>query len=83
VSFTIPSYSAFIFDISKDSEKINYQVSYSPYSVLSLKILRRDIGRHGASVLIKRNELEADIKSDCKALDKEVLELLEKDIKVV
>ncbi|SUW73312.1 [NiFe] hydrogenase metallocenter assembly protein HypE [Campylobacter coli] len=46
-------------------------------------LLSGDIGRHGASVLIKRNELEADIKSDCKALDKEVLELLEKDIKVV
>ncbi|EOH1370540.1 hydrogenase expression/formation protein HypE [Campylobacter jejuni] len=46
-------------------------------------LLSGDIGRHGASVLIKRNELEADIKSDCKALDKEVLELLEEDIKVV
>ncbi|EOJ1970434.1 hydrogenase expression/formation protein HypE [Campylobacter jejuni] len=46
-------------------------------------LLSGDIGRHGASVLIKRNELEADIKSDCKALNKEVLELLEKDIKVV
>lgn len=46
-------------------------------------LLSGDIGRHGASVLIKRNELEADIKSDCKALDKEVLELLEKGIKVV
>ncbi|EAI9467035.1 hydrogenase expression/formation protein HypE [Campylobacter jejuni] len=45
-------------------------------------LLSGDIGRHGASVLIKRNELEADIKSDCKALNKEVLELLEKDIKV-
>lgn len=48
VSFTIPSYSAFIFDISKDSEKINYQVSYSPYSVLSLKILRRDFSANEA-----------------------------------
>ncbi|ELW5211073.1 hydrogenase expression/formation protein HypE [Campylobacter coli] len=46
-------------------------------------LLSGDIGRHGASVLIKRNELEAGVKSDCKALDKEVLELLEKDIKVV
>ncbi|HAA1533968.1 hydrogenase expression/formation protein HypE [Campylobacter jejuni] len=46
-------------------------------------LLSGDIGRHGASVLIKRNELEADIKSDCKALDKEVLELLENDIKVI
>ncbi len=46
-------------------------------------LLSGDVGRHGASVLIQRNELEADIKSDCKALDKEVLELLEKGIKVV
>ncbi|HDZ5094933.1 TPA: hydrogenase expression/formation protein HypE [Campylobacter jejuni] len=46
-------------------------------------LLSGDVGRHGASVLIKRNELEADIKSDCKALDKEVLELLEKGVKVV
>ncbi|EAM0816880.1 hydrogenase expression/formation protein HypE [Campylobacter jejuni] len=46
-------------------------------------LLSGDIGRHGASVLIKRNELEADVKSDCKALDKEVLELLKKGIKVV
>ncbi|TEY01189.1 hydrogenase expression/formation protein HypE [Campylobacter sp. US33a] len=42
-----------------------------------------DIGRHGASVLIKRNNLEASIKSDCKALDKEVLELLENGVKIV
>ncbi|HHP0357578.1 TPA: hydrogenase expression/formation protein HypE [Campylobacter jejuni] len=46
-------------------------------------LLSGDIGRHGASVLIKRNNLEASIKSDCKALDKEVLELLEENIKVV
>ncbi|MFB1644148.1 hydrogenase expression/formation protein HypE [Campylobacter molothri] len=42
-----------------------------------------DIGRHGASVLIKRNQLEADIKSDCKILNKEVLELLENNVKVI
>ncbi|EAL5963548.1 hydrogenase expression/formation protein HypE, partial [Campylobacter jejuni] len=46
-------------------------------------LLSGDIGRHGASVLIKRNNLEANIKSDCKALDKEVIELLENNIKVV
>lgn len=42
-----------------------------------------DIGRHGASVLIQRNDLEASVKSDCKALDKEVLELLESGVRVV
>ena len=42
-----------------------------------------DIGRHGASVLIKRNQLEADIKSDCKILNEEVLELLENNVKVI
>ncbi|XGQ71672.1 hydrogenase expression/formation protein HypE [Campylobacter hepaticus] len=46
-------------------------------------LISGDIGRHGASVLIKRNDLQADVKSDCKALNKEVLELLEKNIKVV
>ena len=42
-----------------------------------------DIGRHGASVLIKRNDLEANIQSDCKNLKDEVLGLLKQDIKVV
>ncbi|MBZ7936483.1 hydrogenase expression/formation protein HypE [Campylobacter sp. B0100352/1] len=42
-----------------------------------------DIGRHGASVLIQRNHLEANIKSDCKILNEEVLELLENNVKVV
>lgn len=42
VSFVIPAYNAFIFDISKDSEKTNYQVSYAPYSVFSLNLLHRD-----------------------------------------
>ncbi|MCH5335795.1 MAG: hydrogenase expression/formation protein HypE [Campylobacter sp.] len=42
-----------------------------------------DIGRHGASVLIKRNDLEASVKSDCKSLKDEVLGLLKQDIKVV
>lgn len=42
-----------------------------------------DIGRHGASVLIKRNDLEASVKSDCKSLKNEVLGLLKQDIKVV
>lgn len=42
-----------------------------------------DIGRHGASVLVKRNALEANIQSDCKNLNKEVLGLLEQGIKVV
>ncbi|MCX2682271.1 hydrogenase expression/formation protein HypE [Campylobacter sp. MIT 21-1685] len=46
-------------------------------------LLSGDIGRHGASVLVKRNHLEANIKSDCKSLDKEVLGLLQQNIKVV
>ncbi len=46
-------------------------------------LLSGDIGRHGASVLIQRNNLEADIKSDCKSLKDEVLGLLEQGIKVV
>lgn len=42
MSFVIPTYTAFVFDISKDNDKTNYQVSYSPYTVLSLNLLRRD-----------------------------------------
>ncbi|EGA2487639.1 hypothetical protein H5J40_000470 [Campylobacter jejuni] len=42
MSFVIPTYTAFTFDISKDNDKTNYQVSYSPYSVFSLNLLRRD-----------------------------------------
>ncbi|EKI8262071.1 inverse autotransporter beta domain-containing protein [Campylobacter coli] len=42
MSFVIPTYTAFAFDISKDNDKTNYQVSYSPYSVFSLNLLRRD-----------------------------------------
>jgi len=42
MSFVIPSYTAFVFDVSKDDEKTNYQVSYSPYSVFNLNLLRRN-----------------------------------------
>lgn len=42
MSFVIPTYTAFAFDISKDNDKTNYQVSYSPYSVFSLNLLHRD-----------------------------------------
>lgn len=42
VSFIIPTYTALIFDISKDNDKINYQISYSPYKVFSLNLLHRD-----------------------------------------
>ncbi|TQR29558.1 hydrogenase expression/formation protein HypE [Campylobacter sp. MIT 99-7217] len=46
-------------------------------------LLSGDIGRHGGAVLVQRNELEADIKSDCKSLTGEVLALLEAKIRVV
>lgn len=46
-------------------------------------LISGDIGRHGAAVLVKRNELEAEIKSDCKSLQDEVLALLEAGVKVV
>ncbi|WP_139897917.1 motility associated factor glycosyltransferase family protein [Campylobacter jejuni] len=38
MSFVIPTYTAFAFDISKDNDKTNYQVSYSPYSVFSIVV---------------------------------------------
>ncbi|HDZ5085899.1 TPA: inverse autotransporter beta domain-containing protein [Campylobacter jejuni] len=42
MSFVIPTYTAFIFNISKDNDKTNYQASYSPYSMFSLNLLHRD-----------------------------------------
>lgn len=42
-----------------------------------------DIGRHGAAVLVARNELEAEVKSDCKCLKNEVLALFEAELDVV
>lgn len=44
-------------------------------------LLSGDIGRHGAAVLVQRNELEAEVKSDCKSLKDEVLSLFEAHIK--
>lgn len=46
-------------------------------------LLSGDVGRHGAAVLVRRNELEADIKSDCKSLSEEVLSLLNSNLSVV
>lgn len=46
-------------------------------------LLSGDVGRHGAAVLVRRNELEADIKSDCKSLSEEVLSLLNSKLSVV
>lgn len=46
-------------------------------------LLSGDVGRHGASVLIKRNELEANVKSDCKCVKEEVLELLEANLNII
>ncbi|WP_300702446.1 hydrogenase expression/formation protein HypE [uncultured Campylobacter sp.] len=46
-------------------------------------ILSGDIGRHGASVLVQRNELEADIKSDCKCLYDEVFTLLNENLEII
>lgn len=42
LSFAVPNYKALIFDISKDNEKTNYQISYKPYNVFSLNLLRKN-----------------------------------------
>lgn len=42
-----------------------------------------DIGRHGAAVLVQRNSLEASVKSDCKCLKDEVMNLLRENVNVV
>ncbi len=46
-------------------------------------ILSGDIGRHGAAVLVQRNDLEADVKSDCKCLKDEVFSLLNENLDIV
>ncbi|KGI57048.1 hydrogenase expression/formation protein HypE [Campylobacter sp. MIT 97-5078] len=46
-------------------------------------LLSGDIGRHGAAVLVQRNELEAEVKSDCKSLKDEVLSLFKAHIKPI
>ncbi|WP_291951048.1 hydrogenase expression/formation protein HypE [Campylobacter sp.] len=45
-------------------------------------IVSRDIGTHGCAVLVERNNLQANIKSDCKNLKAEVEALLKANIKV-
>lgn len=46
-------------------------------------IASRDLGAHGACVMAKRNELESELKSDCKALIKEVNALKNLDVKTM
>lgn len=46
-------------------------------------LLSGDIGRHGAAVLVARNEIEAEIKSDCKGLLDEVMALINENIDIV
>ncbi|MBZ7935269.1 inverse autotransporter beta domain-containing protein [Campylobacter sp. B0100352/1] len=41
ISFIDPAYNKFTFDVIKDEEKTNYQLIYSPYSILNLNISRR------------------------------------------
>ena len=42
LSFILPANKNFVFDLSKDKEKINYEFSYSPYSVFSVNLTHKD-----------------------------------------
>ncbi|KAA6229974.1 hypothetical protein FMM56_07190 [Campylobacter sp. LR264d] len=42
LSCIIPNFKIFVFDISKDSEKSNYQISYTPFYIFDISILYRD-----------------------------------------
>lgn len=64
--------------IGKNIQKINTKDLKSGCSIL----VSRDIGAHGCAVLVKRNNLEANIQSDCKSLKDEVLALLNADISI-
>lgn len=46
-------------------------------------LLSRDVGAHGAAVLAARNDLDAEVKSDCKSLNDEVLSLLNAEISLL
>ncbi|EAL5740307.1 hydrogenase expression/formation protein HypE [Campylobacter lari] len=64
--------------IGKNIQKINTKDLKSGCSIL----VSRDIGAHGCAVLVERNNLEANIQSDCKSLKDEVLALLNADISI-
>ncbi|HHP0338390.1 TPA: hydrogenase expression/formation protein HypE [Campylobacter lari subsp. concheus] len=64
--------------IGKNIQKINTKDLKSGCSIL----VSRDIGVHGCAVLVERNNLEANIQSDCKSLKDEVLALLNADISI-
>lgn len=40
LSFAVPSYESVIFDVSKDNEKANYQITYKPYKVLNFNFFQ-------------------------------------------
>ncbi|MEB2816434.1 inverse autotransporter beta domain-containing protein [Campylobacter upsaliensis] len=40
LSFVVPSYESVIFDVSKDNEKANYQITYKPYKVLNFNLFQ-------------------------------------------
>ncbi|WP_345788966.1 hydrogenase expression/formation protein HypE [Campylobacter troglodytis] len=46
-------------------------------------LISGDIGRHGAAVLVQRNDIEATVSSDCKCLKDEVMSLLNEGVEVV
>ena len=46
-------------------------------------LISGDIGRHGAAVLVQRNAIEAQVKSDCKCLKDEVMSLLRENVELI
>lgn len=64
--------------IGKMIKKISTKDIKEDFSIL----VSRDIGAHGCAVLVERNNLEANIQSDCKNLKDEVLALLNANIKI-
>ncbi|MBK1971705.1 inverse autotransporter beta domain-containing protein [Campylobacter sp. TTU-622] len=51
VSFTIPNYDYFYFDINKNEENIDYKVSYSPYSIFNLNFIFRELDQSEDRIL--------------------------------
>lgn len=51
VSFTIPNYDYFYFDINKNEENVDYKISYSPYSIFNLNFIFRELDQNEDKIL--------------------------------
>lgn len=53
LSFIVPSYKSVFFDVSRDNEKINYQITYKPYRVLNFNFLQSQYKESGSQNAVR------------------------------